>query len=74
MAQTETWLNSNEILYFNIDGFTPVHACRTSRAGGVSMYIKNNISSKICDVVEGDMDFNYVSVILSDIRLKIGFF
>ena len=53
LALTETWLNSNEVQYFNIDGFTPVHACRTGRAGGVSMYIKNKIRFKICDVVEG---------------------
>ena len=38
------------------------------------MYIKNKISFKICDVVEGDMEFNYISVVLSDIRFKIGVF
>ena len=74
LALSETWLYSNEVQHFNIDGFTPVHACRTGRAGGVSLYIKNEIKFKICDVIEGDMDFNFVSVILTDINQKIGVF
>lgn len=37
LAVTEIWLHSNEVQHSNINGFTPVHACRSGQAGGASL-------------------------------------
>jgi exonuclease III len=45
---TETWLNDQTCNLFNLNGYNSHHYCRpVKRGGGVSLYIKNNISNKM---------------------------
>ena len=45
---SETWINSNIILPFDIEGYTFLHVDRKSgRGGGVGLYIRNDLQYKI---------------------------
>ena len=44
---TETWLNQHNVLLANIEGYSPFHITRaTGRGGGVSIYIRNDLTAK----------------------------
>ncbi|KAL3268535.1 hypothetical protein HHI36_007645 [Cryptolaemus montrouzieri] len=43
MILTETWLYKEETNYFVIRGYVGVFDCRSSKGGGVAMYIKTGI-------------------------------
>jgi Reverse transcriptase (RNA-dependent DNA polymerase) len=40
---TESWLNTNEIDFFQISGYRSFHSLRPGRAGGISVYVRTNI-------------------------------
>lgn len=56
IALTETWLTENDSLpSFSIDGFiTPIVKNRSTRGGGVALYIKNSLSHRSIEVNEGE--------------------
>lgn len=53
ISLTETWLNCDELVYYNLTGYTACHSVRQSkRGGGVAIYVKNIYKSKQCQVIE----------------------
>lgn len=62
----ETWYKKNETQIYEIAGYNAIHSCRATRAGGVSVYIKSNISIDNYEIIESDI--NAVSVEVSNLK------
>ena len=44
---TETWLSKDRDTIFNIDGFYSVDLYRNNYGGGIKIFVKNNVQSKV---------------------------
>lgn len=47
IAITETWLQKTEENLYTIKGYNSIYNSRESRAGGIALYIKENIPFKV---------------------------
>ncbi|KAJ8915923.1 hypothetical protein NQ315_015538 [Exocentrus adspersus] len=71
LVLAETWLDEKEAFLFNLSNYKAVHSCRTTRGGGVSIYIKEGIKyvelekSNVNDVI------NWVCVGIGEQKLKV---
>lgn len=69
---TETWIYSDEVLYFDLPSYTAVHNCRSTRGGGVCIYINNAIAFQTRDVpVQEPHDCNIAAIYLSELNYMI---
>lgn len=66
----ETWLYINEVEYFNIEGYSAIHSCRSGRGGGAAIYIKNTLNYK-CILNEYKNGCNWVGVEIQNYNIKI---
>lgn len=67
---SETWLKKDEIMFFEIDGYTMYTSVRSRIGGGLSVYIHNTIQSDI--IYEFNDNNNHFLIIqLYKLNLKI---
>lgn len=71
LVLAETWLQRDEVKYFNLEDYNAIHACREGRAGGVSIYIKNHINYKILQVIDGLSPYNFICIALPELKLEV---
>lgn len=44
---TENWIYESENKFYNIQGYNVQHKCREKRAGGISIYKKENLKYNV---------------------------
>jgi hypothetical protein len=69
---TETWLNENELQFFDIDNYDAYHSVRQSRGAGVSIYVRNNLNST--EIQGLNIEFegnNFLGVFIQELNIRI---
>jgi hypothetical protein len=69
---TESWLEDNEVPYFNLTGFNLIHAQKLSgRGGGVAIYIKDIWNCNILSKIEKSHSILAIEIIKTNYKATI---
>lgn len=58
---SESWLKDDISPYYNIPGHESMHICRKDKRGGISMFVKTEINSTICETNIKESEYMHIT-------------
>ncbi|CAH0555183.1 unnamed protein product [Brassicogethes aeneus] len=68
---TETWLTQQESIFYTLKNYNSIHSCRTTKGGGVCIYISSHISYNTNNNINHNNENNFLSITLNDLKINI---